>query len=68
MTLKGAIDIGKTMNCFTIGDVDYLISSLHFKYDTIDEQSFEEYCNDFDIWCELYEQEFPNAFFVDCEI
>ena len=68
MTLKEAIDIGREMNCFTIGDVDDLISRLHFKYGIVDEQSFEKYCNDFDIWCDLYEQEFSNAFFVDCKI
>lgn len=68
MKVKEAIDIGRAMNCFTIGDVDYLIGRLHFQYDVIDEQSFNEYCDDFDIWCDLYEQEFPNKFFVDCKI
>lgn len=68
MKVKEAIDIGRAHNCITIGDVDYLIGRLHFQYEVISSEEFEQYCEDFDLWCELYEQEFPNAFFVDCKI
>lgn len=68
MTLKEAIDIGREMNCFTVGDVDNLMFALCYKYKTISVISYLEYCDDFDIWCELYEQEFPKAHFVDCKI
>ena len=68
MKLIEAIEIGRASNCITIGDVDYWIGRLFNTYHVITEQEYEEYCDDYDLWCEAYEQFFPNAYFVDCKI
>ena len=68
MKLKEAIDIGRASHCITIGDVDEWITRLYNYHHIISEQDYEEYCADYDFWCDKYEQMFPKQFFVDCKI
>ena len=67
MKLVEAIQIGRASNCVTIGDVDYLIGRLFKQYGVISENEYEEYCADYDCWCDIYETMF-SSHFVDCKI
>ena len=68
MTLKEAIDIGRAMHCVIIADVDELIFHLYEDMGIWTEEELHEYWNDYETWCKLYHEEFPNAKFIDLKI
>ena len=68
MTLKEAIDIGRAVGCVTIEDVDNLIFHLYNSFELFTEEELESYIQDYDIWEELYYQEFPKLNFYEVKI
>ena len=68
MTLKEAIDIGRVMHCETIADVDSLMLHLYEDMGIWSEDELQEYWHDYETWCKLYHEEFPNAKFFDVKI
>ena len=68
MKLKEAIDIGRSMNRTTIGEVDDLICYLYNEHQIFTEQQMVEYIEDYALWKRCYEEEFPNENFADVQI
>ena len=68
MTLKEAIEIGRIMHCITIADVDELVFHLYEDMGIWTEEELNEYWDDYEIWCRLYHEEFPNSKFIDVKI
>ena len=71
MKLKEAIDIGRAMGATTIGEVAGLMSKLYADFRRRDlfpdEQSWEDWCDEYETWRDEYEKTFSLAF-EDCKI